>query len=333
MKKVLIGIFLCLFSFHIQAQKVVEGFVFNASDTTAIVSASVYFGGTSIGVASNSKGFFSIEAPGQINPPLIISSLGYKVKVITKLSEINKKNPIFLNEDPETLETVLIETDPWTRRKKLAEFKRELFGTTKAGSSARLENEDVLKLRYSPSKNVLTASASQPLTVINRYLGYIITYNLVSFKITYKEDKSGRIIPSRIYREGHGFFQESKKMIKRRFQRRREKTYEGSISHFMKALRNKNLEAEGYRIFKNNHEVEPYEYFNLTKDGKLVRVKVSTDKLNILFNNREQSVLEVNGNFYIDQLGNFEPQKNIFLGGNMGDKRLADLLPPEFNEK
>ena len=332
MQKVLVSILLCLFSFHIQAQKVVEGFVLDAADTTAIVSASVYFGGTSIGVATNSKGFFSIEAPGQINPPLIISSLGYEVKVISNLAEVSKKNPIFLNENPETLETVLIETDPWTRRKKLAEFKREFFGTTKAGSSARLENEEILKLRYSPLKNTLTASASQPLTVFNRYLGYIITYNLVSFKITYKEDKSGRIIPSRIYYEGHGFFQESKKMIKRRFQRRRERTYDGSISHFMKALRNKNLDAEGYRIFKNNLEVEPYEYFELAKDGKLVRVKVSTEKLNILFNNRKQSVLEISGNFYIDQLGNYEPQRNIFLGGNMGGKRLADLLPPDFNK-
>ena len=332
MQKVLISILLFLISFHIQAQKVIEGFVYNAKDTTAIVSASVYFAGTSIGVATNSKGFFSIEAPGQINPPLIISSLGYKVKVITNLSEVSKENPIFLNENPETLETVLLEADPWTRRKKLAEFKREFFGYTKAASSMIIENEDILELSYSPSKNTLTASTSQPLMVINRYLGYLITYDLISFKLTYKTNSSGLTSPYMSYYEGFAFFEESKKKIKNRFKRRRQRSYEGSILHFMKALRNRNLAAEGYKIFKNKTEVKPYEYFNLTRNDDLVLVDVLSDKLNILYKGSEQSVLEAKGKFSIDKSGNYTPQQNIVLSGSMGGKRLADLLPPDFNK-
>lgn len=65
MQKIFISIFLFLISFHIQAQKVIEGFVYNASDTTDIVSASVYFGGTSIGVATNSKGLFQLKRLGK----------------------------------------------------------------------------------------------------------------------------------------------------------------------------------------------------------------------------------------------------------------------------
>jgi len=332
MKKIGISILLCLFGLHIQAQKVLEGFVFDANDSTAIVSASVYFDGTTIGVATNSKGFFSIKAPEQFSPSLIVSSLGYEVKAISDVSKISMENPIFLKENPEKLETVVLEADPWRRSKKLAEFKREFLGTTRAASSTEIENEDILKLRYSPSKNTLTASASEPLKVINRYLGYIITYNLVSFKVTYETDNSGIISPYKIYYEGYGFFEESKKKIQNRFKRRRLQSYEGSIFHFMKALRKQNLAAEGFKVFYRNSEVKPYRVFDLNRNDNIVKVNVLANKLNIIYEGTKQSVLKAEGKFSIDPVGNYTPQQNILLKGSMGAKRIADLLPPDFNK-
>jgi len=332
MQKIYINIILCLFSLNIYAQQVIEGYVLNANDSTAIASASVYFDGTTIGVATNNQGFFSIEAPKQINASLIISSIGYQVKAIASLSEVNKENPIFLNENPEKLETIVVEADPWTRKRKMNEFKREFFGTSRAASSIKITNEDVLKLSYSPSQNTLTANATEPLEVINRYLGYIITYNLSSFKITYNEEDSVYPSPYMIYYEGFGFFEESKKEMKRRFKRRRQKSYEGSILHFMKALRNKNLTEAGYKIYKDEEEVMPYEYFDLTKDDELMQVEVLAEKLKIIYKGSEKSILEASEKFSIDQLGDYAPQKSILLSGSMGGKRFADLLPPDFNK-
>ncbi|MBZ9728792.1 carboxypeptidase-like regulatory domain-containing protein [Salegentibacter sp. JZCK2] len=332
MQKIFTLILICFLSQQIKAQKNVEGYILNIDDSTAIAAASVYFDGTSIGVSTNSKGFFSIKVPEHINSPLIISSLGFQVKAIADLSEITKENPIFLIEKPEALDAVLLEADPWTRKKKLAEFRREFFGPTPVASSLRIENEDILKLRYSPSQKTLIANASEPLKVVNRYLGYTITYNLSSFKVTYQKSDSGLIIPYMIYYEGFGFFKETKTKTKKRYIRRRKKSFEGSLLHFMRALSNQTLAEEGFRIFKKSSEVRPYEYFELTQKDNLVLVKVLAEKLNILYNNTEQSGLLASGKFSIDQFGNHDPPQNLVLSGSMGNKRLAYLLPTDFNE-
>ncbi|WP_037315502.1 carboxypeptidase-like regulatory domain-containing protein [Salegentibacter sp. Hel_I_6] len=332
MQKVHINIILCLFSLNIYAQQVVEGYVLNANDSTAIASASVYFDGTTIGVATNTEGFFSIKAPSQINASLIISSIGYQVKAISNLSEVNKEKPIFLNENPETLEAIVLEADPWTRRRKMVEFKREFFGTSRAASSMKIINEVILKLRYNPSQKTLTASANEPLKLINRHLGYLITYNLSSFKITYNNENSRRPSPYMIYYEGFAFFEESKKEMKKRFQRRRQESFEGSILHFMRALRDQSLTEAGFKIYKDKVEAMPYEYFDIKGDKDLVNVEVLAEKLNIVYRGSEQSILEANEKFSIDQFGNYAPQKSLLLSGNMGGKRLADLLPPDFNK-
>ena len=64
----------------------------------------------------------------------------------------------------------------------------------------------------------------------------------------------------------------------------------------------------------------------------MVLVDVLSEKLNILYKGSEQSLLITKGKFSIDKLGNFAPEQNIILSGSMGGKRLADLLPPDFNK-
>jgi hypothetical protein len=78
---------------------------------------------------------------------------------------------IFLEESRETLGEVHLETDPWSRQKKLEIFKREFLGNTPMARQCRIKNEDKIRLRYIPSTETLVAYADEPIKIINKYLG------------------------------------------------------------------------------------------------------------------------------------------------------------------
>ncbi|MDN3597000.1 carboxypeptidase-like regulatory domain-containing protein [Zunongwangia endophytica] len=137
-----------LFSFHIQAQEVYTGRVLNAKDSTAVQSVSIYFDGTSLGTVSNTKGYFKIENSSSNISPLIFRSIGFKTRTVPNISVFKDKNyPIvFLEESMDELGTVVLETDPWSRKRKLNYFRREFLGHTTAALKCKILNEDAIKL-------------------------------------------------------------------------------------------------------------------------------------------------------------------------------------------
>ena len=65
----------------VHSQNKISGTVLSAEDSTAIIGASIYFDGTSIGVSSNQDGDFDISFMDN-NSALIITSLGYEALVL-----------------------------------------------------------------------------------------------------------------------------------------------------------------------------------------------------------------------------------------------------------
>lgn len=331
--KFLIILFSLISARSINAQSLLQGQVYSAKDSTALFGASVYFDGTSLGVSTNEKGKFKIPLKSSTTIPLVVSSLGYETIIINNYNiKENVVFKIYLQESTESLPEVLLETDPWSRERKLRIFKREFLGSSLAAMKCRIKNAEAIRLTYIPSKEILIAEAKEPLKIINRHLGYEVTYTLTDFRVEFSTGSSGLQFVSLVYFEGLSFFEELKKSPTKRFQRNRESAYSGSALHFMRSLASKTLTENNFRIFRKSLEVAPYHYFQLKKENDLVQVKLTESPLIILYREVEQSSLSADNLFFIDALGNHTPPYGLTVSGHMGGKRAAEMVPLNYGK-
>lgn len=311
------------------SQEHLTGYVFDAEDSTALAAVSVYFDGTSIGTATDSNGFFSIEKVS-VQTPLVVRLLGYESLLLNVSKASGEIGPVFLKQKSEELDEVVVEPDPWSRKKKLSIFKREFFGPTSAAAKCRIKNEDALRLVYSPSTETLTAEAKGPLTIVNRHLGFEVEYNLTDFSVTFSTGTSGFRLTHMVYYEGTSFFKELNARPRKKHLKNREGSYLGSPLHFMRSLAARQLKENNFRIFHERFEVPPYQFFDLHNTGDGIQVQVQTEKLSILYRDLEQSGLQAKGPFLIDSYGNHYPPHFVILSGEMSQTRAAHLLPLDY---
>lgn len=301
-----------------------SGFVFNAKDSIALESVTVYFDGTNIGTITNSNGFFKIKKDNALNSPLIISSMGYETIAISNATAPLPK--IYLNPKAELLDEVVLSPDPWSRKKKLAIFKREFLGASEESKKCKIINEDDIKLHYNPNTKMLSASADAPLILENKYLGYRITYNLMDF-IYQVPGKSDLFSSQMCYYSGTSFYEELKEKVKKRFLKAREEAYNGSTLHFMRSLSEQKLTENGFQIFHENIQVPPYKFFVFKKSGENTIIKMEVEKIIITHKDFVQSAIIAEQAFTVDSFGNHSPPDAVTFSGNMAGKRLTHTLP------
>lgn len=319
---------LCGISTYGQTQ--LKGQVLSAVDSLPLPGASVYFDGTSLGVSTREDGTFQISANSNISSVLIIQALGFKTYFVQNPTASKELGRIFLMESQESLDEVHLETDPWSRQKKMEIFRREFLGKDKAALQCRITNEEVIKLRYIPSSQTLVAYADAPLKIVNRFLGYKVTYNLTDFKAEFST-ATGLRHTTLVYYEGFSLFTEIKKKPSKRFLKNREATFKGSSLHFMRSLASSELSENGFRIFHKGFEVPPYAQFRITDHGEIKEVELLQEKLTIVFEPLVQSAIHSEGKFYIDVHGNYTPPQNVLFSGEMSKARTSGLLPLNYN--
>lgn len=323
-------VFFCI-SQNVIAQDYIEGKVFKASDSTAVNGASIYFDGTTVGTVSNSLGAFKIPYK-ENNALLVISYLSTETTYINLNTDNYKgeKLNIYLNDKLEELTEVTLETDTWSREKKLRIFKRQFIGPAITWSSCKILNEDDIRLKYIPSSKILVASARTPLIIKNKELGYTITYNLTDFEVSFEKTRSGLTLPYKVYLEGSSFFEPLKKRTSKKMIKNRAKSYLGSSLHFFRALASKTLEENKFEIYYKSFKVAPYQYINVINSGTRKSIELKAENLNILYDGYSQSNMNANSVFYIDEYGNHSPPDAVLMGGDMGEKRISDLLPLDY---
>jgi len=219
---------------HTQAQRAtVTGVVTDQSDGKPLPGVSVFLSGTMLGAATDSLGMFSIDSVPIGSFQLVASMIGYE----TEVRQIEATKPEFygfafqLKPIVYDLDEIRV-TDSFDRnwwRRRLQMFKRGLFSTTRNAAACEILNP--LVLDFMEENYVLRASASEPLVVVNRRLGYRITfvleefdYNMLSGTIRYF------LYP--VYEE----LEPRDEKEAQRFRQRRLEAYEGSIRHFLRLL-------------------------------------------------------------------------------------------------
>lgn len=317
---------LLLFFSGIQAQTSITGRIFSAKDSSFVQGASIYFDGTSIGTSSGPNGHFALNLKDHITSDLIISSVGYK-SIALQVDSQHKavRFSVYLKESEESLPTVFLEDDPWSRKKKLAYFKQEFLGAGSAAKSCKILNEDQLELTYSPSSKKLRVYSNEPLIVQNDYLAYKLQYDLLEFEAVYSASE----IAVEVYYAGTSFFQDQEKLRKKHL-KAREMSYAGSSLHFMRSLKNEELLQNQFQLYSDDRELFIKDVFELKEFPNYTQVLPLVNNIRIRFRQNYWSFLKLESSFIIDDYGNFAPPRALTFGGDMSARRVSTMLPLDY---
>jgi CarboxypepD_reg-like domain len=222
------------------AQIVIQGTVLSEATGLPVEGASVYFNNTSVGTSASAAGKFSIPLPPMLNAELIVSAVGFQLLVFKPDAEsVENKRLVFkLTPKEQQLKDVLILTDA-VRKKYLALFEKNFLGITEEASMSAIKNRKDIYFTSGGIKNSFKACSDTPLVVINKMLGYKISFELGEF---FYDENNGRT-----FYYGYTRFEEMGD--KKRWIRNRRQCYYGSTVHFYRSLIANDLKKQGYAIY------------------------------------------------------------------------------------
>tara|TARA_R110002073_G_scaffold40547_5_gene115127 strand:+ start:249451 stop:250671 length:1221 start_codon:yes stop_codon:yes gene_type:complete len=240
LKKIILFLLLTV-TLNFYGQIHIEGTVISENNLP-IESASVYLNNTTIGTTTNKNGAFKLQLkPGTYE--LIISYLGFQTIKYTIDAENYTKPKIFkLLTETNFLDEVIVKKivydDDW--KYNLSRFKKAFLGRTELAKNCKLLNPKTLSFEFNAKTGILTAQAKEPIEILNKGLGYLVTFDLVDFSL-------GREL---VTYTGHTKYQQLKgsKGSKNSVKKNRLKAYNGSTMHFTRSLYNLNSKKEGFVI-------------------------------------------------------------------------------------
>jgi len=160
----------------------ISGRVLDSVDKTPLPGVNIYLSGTTFGTATNNNGYYFIKNVPPGNYILVVSMIGYKVenKELNVTNGSKLENDFSLNRKTYELNPIEVKANrPRQWYKDLDIFLDHFLGTTSYSTSCKIENDFILDLKW--NNDTLFASASEPLIVYNRALGYKIDCDLKAF--------------------------------------------------------------------------------------------------------------------------------------------------------
>ncbi len=208
----------------------VTGKVLDAASDLPLADANAFIANTTLGAASDAQGTFVITniPPGTFE--VVVSVIGYQVEKRTIRIAGGRPDSLIFRLGARILEAPAVEVSAKQQRQwrqQLKKFRSLFLGTTENASQCKFENPYVLD--FTEKDGRFTASASEPVVIINRALGYRVVIFLEFF------ETSGELIRY----SGVPRFEElppKNKWAKAEWERNRIKAYRGSLRHFLAAL-------------------------------------------------------------------------------------------------
>ncbi|MDR3712851.1 MAG: carboxypeptidase-like regulatory domain-containing protein [Puia sp.] len=248
MKKVLsfpILLLVCLSAFTAGAQtNILTGIIKDSANGKPLAGVSVFLNGTSKGTVTRSDGTFVLQFP-QGRYELIVSAIGYA----TYSTGVNSHNlppslNIILHTSADELAAITVEPflkDGWKKYGRT--FLQYFIGTTDNANHCTIKNKEVLRFHYYLKSRQLAVTATDPLLIENKALGYELEYRLERFVY----DMESHIISY----FGYPLFRDMPTTDiekKKKWADNRQLAYMGSRMHFMRSLYNHRAKEEGFII-------------------------------------------------------------------------------------
>ena len=351
MKNILLCFVVCCCTVISLHSQVVQGTVYDSNTQEAIHGVVVYLDGTSVVTTSDKDGNFRLEIPKGINASLIFSHLSYELLTLTNPLE-HRIESFFLKEKNNTLmeARVVANRNQFSRKAMMRVFREQILGTSTAGKSAIILNEDDIVLHFDLATNRLTAYAENPIIIENKYLAYRVFYNLQHFSIQYNYRTLSVTNGAYISINGSSFF-EDQSHGNSMSATRRDEVYVCSKEHFWRNFVAHTLEEAKITIYNDSKKINPSQYFSimnlnlLSREKKVVQIIPNTNimKYHKDVKNRvvhgvirveflggiDSEIVFLTNGFSVSESGNIENQNIIYLG-HLGQLRLCDMLPSDY---
>jgi len=238
----------------------VEGRVVSQSTGQPLEYVNVYISGTKWGTTTNKAGYYKIKSLPYGNLTVVASMVGFKPQVATitlkeeQTVEVNFK----LEEKSYEINQVVVSgKTPKDWKDNFDEFKKYFLGEGPNTDECKILNPEVINFTKTES-GYLTATATQPIIVLNNSLGYKINIELVSFDWD-KEKQTLKYVLESYFTE----LKDTTGELKKGWMKNREDTYYGSMTDFIKSLIYKTFMEEGFRVYYNKKL--PFKFNSLYK--------------------------------------------------------------------
>jgi hypothetical protein len=319
-------------SFYLYSQHSIAGTVKDLKTNEPLPGATVYLASTTLGTSANETGTFSLNkiSPGKYD--LVVSMVGYKL--FSKPILINrsvKDFTVYLDEEVKQLNAIEVKAKRKINRVEYEEFKKIFIGQTKNSSQCKIVNiHDIFVYK---DKAELHAISQKPIEILNNALGYRIYFDLKEFVIDYIYNS---VIMSGIPRF-ENLTPESKKE-ETRWKAERDRAYYGSVEHFLRSLRKRELKNNSFTVFDfHNREINEDFLLPMGTDSILyykgiLNIVFSRERPEYFYNkniSKQISTLNfANERTEIYSNGYYREDQHIILQGYMGwSCRIADMVP------
>lgn len=340
------------------AQSVVLGTVTDTAEVS-LPGVNVYLSGTTRGTATDANGRFALSqlAPGVYR--VVASMLGYEttVEAISLADGDTLELAFVLAPSVASLGSVEVSAERdarWERRYRW--FRTQLLGETENAAHCEILNPHVLTFRN--RWGTIEATASEPLVIENRALGYRLTYDLETFEGSsaslryHGEERFDELVPA-------------DSAEAERWTHAREVAYRGSMRHLLRSLVQGTTEAEGFALTLTLTDPLGYRASFGMPDrpvtgDRVIRVDSTgwgtvrvRGQLGVRFTQEAESPAYLESSWFrerrrqpdatqhsmvvlrsgerIDPQGTPEDPFALRVSGYMAFERLADLLPAEFH--
>ncbi len=350
--KIIIVIFLLSQFCFASKTNTVKGKITDSQTGEPVTNVNVFLAHTLIGTTTSSSGEFLMKIPNDDSYELVVSHIQYNTQKETIKLQNGKTFHLDYKLEPKIYELpeVSVEDDSEEWWDYFNKFKKELLGFTPNTDSCEILNPFEVGFESIGIDN-FTASANQALYIVNKSLGYRITYYLESFHA----DKGVTKIT------GTPFFQQlytESDSLKKYWEENRVKTYNGSLRDFLTFLcAHEKLNQDDFDedeldflillLHKPDAKYikEAYypiddlsEYVFPTNEEKIYKISFP-DRVKVYYHNinNKPTNFERFGEFFIpgestniDFLGRNHEKFGIKTMGYWGKQRLADMLPLEY---
>jgi hypothetical protein len=332
----------------------ITGQVVDEKTKQPMAGASVFCQNTTVGTTSNNDGKFFMRLNNG-GYDLIVSFTGYETKMM-RISDGNPDNDkmmIEMKEQEKNLNEVVVAgsaevADGWSKYGDF--FVANFLGTTPNANQCTIENKDAIKFYFYKKRNKLKVRAKEDIVIVNNALGYKIKYQLDSFVHDYNTSISSYT--------GYPLFEEltGADAQKATWKQNRFNSYVGSRLHFMRCLYDSAVREEGFEIElldstdnnKSSVLSDPYDSRYYTVDSGDVQINIH-GRIRVKYKNQppdqkyliinkfpmnsrgQISALDIVDGFVIEENGYFYEQAEVTNMGYWAWKKLAELLPYDYN--
>ncbi len=349
--------FLLIFS-ALQAQEIVEGTVNDVKTKAPLEFANVYFNGTTIGTQTDEKGYFKFTNPPVGAGKMVISYLGYQTFQFDV--KIDPTKPLKLAIDLTPIENLLADVEIKSKRDKswertLKNFQEQFFGDSPNRGKCTIMNAWAIDFE-NDKDGALVATASRPIEIENRALGFRIYFDLKNF--TYSKSQV-RVLGTNRFEE----LKPADEKERKRWISNREQTFNRGSRQFFRKLFMNQFDQAGYIIYRmeqnsdwwgtnvwdrdksfykpNNAVSENSQLFqlNVSAHEKLLAPKmfeVIQDKVYVtvtsqnIFDRHPVTKIKVIRPVVVTDKGHINDASAIEMMGYWAAERVADMLPNEY---